>query len=1316
MPRTSRSGSASNGASLLHIPPADVGLLLIFLSLCTILWGSREPLYVCEFANGKRIRLSINFDVDAVASVDVKQPVPRTTKVVSVKDILTPTSSNQDDGDNEATDAVTKVEQIPVQTEIIADHTEKRAKFSILNEEKEMSSPSDAATVAKATVQVDEKLPLAASVVKEEPARPVSRKMDIMMICGSPSSDDNMSAKSEPTEQPSTGNGIVKIVAFATNGAIKTEEMPNGMSEPAAAVLAAQPAEAYSKPLVTILKADIKENHVENEAAQQTASKKRVIIDDDHTDSSDTDATKKPTSREPTVKQASSSPPPQKKQKKEVAEVVKENPEASAEKVEPSAPKVTIDTTAPANVAHVDLKTTESTDKATKSEEKPVAEPNDAATAADSSTTENFDINCECCLKDYDMRYLDPPLVERPAGEWRCFECLVNDARGWPRRRKSTASPTSKTEATDEKLKSSSSSSKKSSSSSSAKRSRPSSSKSSSSKSATSTSATTSSSSGSKRKKSSSGGNSTSTSKKSSSSSSKKKHKKKKSSSSSSHHRSSSSSHHRRRHHQEYSKLLVTFQARNKERLLIEEQRIQDVSRHDAELLDSPTSWRVVSSTLESLRVLIETLTGGSLEQERLRSRLISILKIQEKLEEERIKRQELVWQILPRRQSSRIAIGKMRSHSSGSDGSEDEFSEDEGAGGKSSRRTQRSSTRGTRTANSTTDASGVDSKEQLALERASRLRRRKAQEEMGDNGNDDDDHEDDHELPVSSRFPGDWINWSILKKNKGTLSTVGLAAVDRLLKEEISELFARPVDPEFDGCPDYLTIITHPMDLGTICTRLKTGSYKKWEAFKTDVERVWENCRVFNGTDTLISQYADTLDALFKQMCKFAEKRGARTMTENDDNNNVNDGGDVSDDDAPNSSSSGDESKAESRTSVNKEWSESSESESSGSSDDDDSDGSSDGKAKRSARSRASSGKKPQSNTRPSPKAAAARSSRTRARPATTTKSKKGAYKSNDDDDDDDDESEVFFSSDDSDDASNRRRRAKRAAAGNSNTVSTRATRTNAAVGRQTSPLSDQKSTKRTASVQQASPKVNQVKTSAPASPPPPPPLPSVLLEAKQQQKSPASGKSPRPPVSATGASRPSRLRVSDDSSSSDSDDDKGSSSSSSSSSSDDSADSDDDDSDDELRAPPPPQPKEPSPAPLAAAKKARAATAPPLPPLGKPESAPPPPPPSPPRGSTAAQPPPPPPKDNGAARPAKAKRTGTTNNKKSKASPRVAALKLDHVTSTGGGNSLYANSPTLLNSYLSPSSSSSSYFSSSAESDSSDNNDSESDDAGSD
>uniref|UniRef100_K3WKR1 Bromo domain-containing protein n=1 Tax=Globisporangium ultimum (strain ATCC 200006 / CBS 805.95 / DAOM BR144) TaxID=431595 RepID=K3WKR1_GLOUD len=579
------------------------------------------------------------------------------------------------------------------------------------------------------------------------------------------------------------------------------------------------------------------------------------------------------------------------------------------------------------------------------------------------------------------MRYLDPPLVERPAGEWRCFECLVNDARGWPRRRKLTsASPTSKLENPAEDKKSSSSKSSKRSSSSSSKRARTTSS------SKSGSSAKSSSKSGSSKRKKSSSGNHSSTStsnKKASSSSSKKKHKKKKSSSSSHnssshHHRSSSSSSHRRRYHHEYAKLLTSFQARHKERLCIEEIRIMDPSR-GAELLEAPTSWRVVSSTLETLRELIEALSGGSLEQERLRSRLISVLKVQEKEEEERKKRQELAWNVLPRRQSSRIAIGRMKSHSSGTDSeADDAFSEDENGGHSINRRSSRSK----RTRSS---AVGYDSKQQLALERASRARRRQHHDEIGD---DEDADEDATAL-------GEWIDWSILKGNKRGFSTLCLAAIDRLLKEEISELFARPVDPEYDGCPDYLTIIEHPIDLGTIRTRLQTGFYKKWEIFKIDVDRVWENCRVFNGSDTLIAQYADTLAALFKKMCKVAEKRGAHMMK---DRSGDEDEEDEDDDEDPHKSSS-DESKAESRTSANKEWTESSSSESSGSSEDSSASSSDEGgkSTSRSTRKRATptnAGKRP---TRSSPSAVSSTRGTRGTRVAATKKKQQSAWKSDD-------------------------------------------------------------------------------------------------------------------------------------------------------------------------------------------------------------------------------------------------------------------------------------------------------------------------------
>ncbi len=279
----------------------------------------------------------------------------------------------------------------------------------------------------------------------------------------------------------------------------------------------------------------------------------------------------------------------------------------------------------------------------------------------------NFDILCEACKRTYDRRYLDPPLDHRPHGEWRCFECLVNDARGWPRRRPSSRrSSRSDVNVDEPKEKSSSSRSSKRSSSK-----KPSSSKKSSS---------------SRHKKS-----SHSSSKKSSS----KKHKKKKSSSSS--HRSSS---HRHRYREEYSTLLESYQGRKRDRLRTETSRME--SSYLCPLtVECPTGWRVMSSSVETLRQLTLQLVGGTLEQERLRGRLIVILKTQEKIQEEQLKKRELMWQLLPRRQSSRVAIGRIM-HQSAKDG---ESEEDEEETGRSHRSTRATST-------------GYDSRQQLALER----------------------------------------------------------------------------------------------------------------------------------------------------------------------------------------------------------------------------------------------------------------------------------------------------------------------------------------------------------------------------------------------------------------------------------------------------------------------------------------------------------------------------------------------------------------------------------------------------------------------
>jgi len=66
---------------------------------------------------------------------------------------------------------------------------------------------------------------------------------------------------------------------------------------------------------------------------------------------------------------------------------------------------------------------------------------------------------------------------------------------------------------------------------------------------------------------------------------------------------------------------------------------------------------------------------------------------------------------------------------------------------------------------------------------------------------------------------------------------------------------FNQPVDPEKLEIPDYLTIITHPMDLGTIKENLEHNKYDNVEIFAEHVNLVWANALKYNqpGSDIVI-------------------------------------------------------------------------------------------------------------------------------------------------------------------------------------------------------------------------------------------------------------------------------------------------------------------------------------------------------------------------------------------------------------------------------------------------------------------------------
>ncbi|ETW08266.1 hypothetical protein, variant 1 [Aphanomyces invadans] len=535
-----------------------------------------------------------------------------------------------------------------------------------------------------------------------------------------------------------------------------------------------------------------------------------------------------------------------------------------------------------------------------KSEESPIPDEQDTH------------VLCSMCKKSYDMSLLDPPLLKKPQGEWKCFECLVNDCRGWPRRRPSRQvappPPPPRPPAADKK-----SSKKKSSSSSSSK-------------------------------KKSSSKSSSKSSKSHHSSSSKKKSSRK--------HRSSSS----HSYPDEYKHLLNLYHTRKRQRdVALADSLAAGMPPppwHDQHLAESHGSlqglsngsgWRVVSASVADLRDLLATKFSGvgSMAAQRLKGRLIQILKAGEAMEEEvrrlRLQQeQQLMWQMqaLPRRASSRVALERLKSQSdphyvkSDDENSWEEKLNPSTANDRALRLSRRTS------ASDLTPEGENQHKRRLAMERAHRASRR--QREWDGPSSDEDEVVTPRQTRQSSsnHTPlkgGDLVNWKTIHDHEHPLRSVCAALVTRMIQEEKAPPFSRPVDPVADGCPDYFAVVKHPMDLATVKLRCLNGHYKTWAMFKGDMARIWANCKLYNSEGAVIVEYANELEKTYLGLVRQAEGHGATSMHERGVMKSASDDDDEefqksSDSSHDGSSSSSDQSSADDDSSSNSSHSSSSD------------------------------------------------------------------------------------------------------------------------------------------------------------------------------------------------------------------------------------------------------------------------------------------------------------------------------------------------------------------------------------------------------
>ena len=93
---------------------------------------------------------------------------------------------------------------------------------------------------------------------------------------------------------------------------------------------------------------------------------------------------------------------------------------------------------------------------------------------------------------------------------------------------------------------------------------------------------------------------------------------------------------------------------------------------------------------------------------------------------------------------------------------------------------------------------------------------------------------------------------------------------MDELISRDIACIFVDPVDPILDQCPDYFDIILHPMDLTTCKKKLEQDEYENVSLWKADVDLIWTNAILFNGSDSIIGIVALELQEVFNEYTKF--------------------------------------------------------------------------------------------------------------------------------------------------------------------------------------------------------------------------------------------------------------------------------------------------------------------------------------------------------------------------------------------------------------------------------------------------------------
>ncbi|XP_023638643.1 transcription factor GTE12 [Capsella rubella] len=113
-------------------------------------------------------------------------------------------------------------------------------------------------------------------------------------------------------------------------------------------------------------------------------------------------------------------------------------------------------------------------------------------------------------------------------------------------------------------------------------------------------------------------------------------------------------------------------------------------------------------------------------------------------------------------------------------------------------------------------------------------------------------------------------------KKQKldSDLSSQCLALLRGLMDHQVGWVFDKPVDPVRLKIPDYFSVISKPMDLGTIKSKLLKNGYGNADEFAADVRLTFANAMAYNPTDNWVHKSAKEIKEVFEVKWESLKKK----------------------------------------------------------------------------------------------------------------------------------------------------------------------------------------------------------------------------------------------------------------------------------------------------------------------------------------------------------------------------------------------------------------------------------------------------------